>query len=80
MANVEVYTSPGCAYCTMVKRLFDNKGVTYQEYDVYAQPEHLSELRRRTQGRTFPQVFIDGVSVGGYEDILKLDQQQRLSV
>jgi glutaredoxin 3 len=80
MAKVEIYGRPGCAYCSMVKRLFDSKQVAYRYYDVYAEPNRMQELRCRTNGRSFPQVFIDEISMGGFEEILTLDRQQRLPV
>jgi glutaredoxin 3 len=80
MEKIEIYGRPGCAYCSMVKRLFDSKQVAYRYYDVYVEPSRMQELRCRTNGRTFPQVFINEISMGGFEEILTLDRQQRLPI
>ncbi|MBB1441263.1 glutaredoxin [Shewanella sp. SG41-4] len=80
MTRVEIYGRPGCAYCSMVRRLFDSKQVAYRYYDVYAEPNRMQELRCRTKARNFPQVFIDEISMGGLEEILTLNKQQRLPI
>jgi len=77
---IEIYTRPGCGYCTHAKKLLTSKGVKFQEYDVYQNPERASEMRRRTNGRTYPQVFINDEAMGGFDDLLKLEQKGRLQV
>ena len=72
MQKVEIYTRPGCGYCKHAKTLLRLKGITFFEYDVYHQRTRLSEMHSRTTGRTFPQIFIDDRSVGGFEDLLNL--------
>lgn len=78
MKQIEIYTQPGCGYCTHAKRLLDSKGLEYREFDVYSQPEKMQELRSRTYGRTFPQIFINNQAIGGFEDLLKLEKLSRL--
>ena len=79
MTKVEIYTRPGCGYCSHTKQLLSSKNMAFTEYDVYQKPEHLNTMRSRTNGRTYPQVFINEVSIGGFEELLKLEQQNRLS-
>lgn len=79
MAHVEIYTSPFCPYCARAKRLLDGKGVSYEEIDVYQHPNRRDEMVERAGGRTtVPQVFIDGQSLGGCDDIHALDHQGKL--
>jgi glutaredoxin 3 len=78
MANIEIYTRPGCGYCTHAKRLLTSKGLAFAEYDAYKNPERASEMRSRTSGRTYPQVFINNVALGGFDDLLRMEQQNRL--
>ena len=72
--NIEIYTRPGCGYCTNAKRLLDSKNLSYAEYDVYALPKHLAALQKRTDGRTYPQVFIENKSIGGFSELLAHDK------
>ncbi|NRB36938.1 MAG: glutaredoxin [Pseudomonadales bacterium] len=78
MAKIEIYTRPGCGYCTHVKRLLSSNALVFIEHDVYLQPDRVKEMRRRTDKRNYPQVFIDDCSIGGFEELLQLEQQQQL--
>ena len=78
MADVRIYTTPSCGYCTGVKQLLASKGVKYAEVDVsgdYAKRRWLAEVSGQ---RTVPQVFIDGQAYGGFTDLVKLDRQGQL--
>ena len=74
MAKIEIYTRPGCGYCTHAKRLLSNKGLDYVEYDVYENPKYIQELQQRTTGRAYPQIFIEELSVGGFTELLENKQ------
>lgn len=77
--QLEIYTSPICGYCHAAKRLLDAKGVAYVEHDVFAVPGARAEMLARAEGRTtVPQIFIDGVGIGGCDDLHALDRAGRL--
>ena len=77
-ARVEIYTTEFCGYCTRAKALLASKGVTFEEYKAGGNAEKKREMIQRSGGYTFPQVFINGRSVGGSDDIHDLDRQGRL--
>lgn len=79
MARVEVYTRMFCGYCAGAKRLLDAKHVSYEEYDITMGGPRRAEMIQRAQGRTsVPQIFIDGVHVGGCDDLHALERDGRL--
>lgn len=79
MKRVEIYTTPICGYCTAAKRLLSQKGVSFTEIDVMRDPSRRAEMTKRSQGgRTVPQIFIDGASVGGCDDLYALERAGRL--
>lgn len=78
MARVEIYTTGYCPYCSRAKALLTHKGARFQEIDVTGDPEARRALEERTGRHTVPQIFINGESVGGYDDIARLDRQGRL--
>lgn len=57
------------------RRLLDEKGIAYEYLGIGS---YLSEWKRRlalkmwTGWSTFPMIFVDGVLIGGFEDLLKL--------
>lgn len=79
MKPVEIYTSPLCPYCTAAKRLLKQKGVSFSEVDVRANPGRKAEMIQRANGgRTVPQIFIGDVHVGGCDDLYELDHNGKL--
>lgn len=78
MARVELYTKPLCPFCDRAKHLLREKGQEYSETDVEAQPEKRDEMIRRAGRTTLPQIFIDGVHVGGFDDLAALERSGRL--
>lgn len=79
MKNIEIYTRPGCGYCAHAKTLLSNEGLDYIEHDIFLVPEKLAEMQTRTANRTFPQIFVDDESIGGFEELLTLKKQKKLS-
>jgi glutaredoxin 3 len=79
MQTVEIYTSPLCGYCHAAKRLLTQKGVSFSEIDVLAQPDRKPEMVQRANGgRTVPQIFIGTTHVGGCDDLYALDNAGKL--
>ena len=79
MARVEIYTKIFCGYCVAAKRLLTSKGVDFEEYDITLGGPKRAEMLQRANGRTsVPQIFIDGVHIGGSDDIHALDHDGKL--
>jgi len=73
MAQVVIYTTNYCPYCTGAKALLRSKNVNFEEIDVTDNPDKRAEMERLSQRWTVPQIFIDGQSIGGYDDARSLD-------
>lgn len=78
MADVTIYTTSYCSYCRAATALLTKKKVAFTEIDVTSDDAARADLAVRTGRRTVPQVFIDGRSVGGYDDLAALDRAGRL--
>lgn len=79
MQRVEIYTTPTCPYCHRAKALLAEKGVSYEETDVSADPAIRSAMTDRAGGkRSVPQIFIGETHVGGCDDLYALDQAGKL--
>lgn len=78
-AKVEIYSSPFCGYCARAKSLLSRKGVEYVDYDVLADSSLRDRMVERAGGAyTVPQIFIDGVHVGGSDELHALDRAGKL--
>jgi glutaredoxin 3 len=79
MAKVEMYTTMWCGYCARARGLLNKKGIAFEEIDVEADGAKRDEMIQRAGGRTsVPQIFIDGVHVGGSDELAALDRAGKL--
>lgn len=74
-AAVSIFTKPGCPYCAAAKRMLKESGMAYEEI-VTGRDAGLRSLRAITGRDTVPQVFIEGVHIGGSEDLREYLQKQ----
>ena len=76
---IEIYTRPGCGYCTAAKSLLTRKKVRFTEHDAGKDPTIRQQMYDRVgPGSTFPQIFIGNAHVGGCDDLYALDREGRL--
>jgi glutaredoxin 3 len=77
--QIDIYTKFGCPYCTRAKRLLDQKGVTYREFDItLGGPKREEMLARAPHATTVPQIFIGEIHVGGSDDLAALEAAGKL--
>ena len=79
MARVEVYTTASCSYCMQAKRLLAARAIPFEEFDVGADEALRADVMQRSGRRTVPQVFIDGRSICGFEELAALDASGELA-
>src|SRR4051812_20504893 len=73
MANVEIYTKEWCPYCAKAKALLKSKSLSYREINITVDETLQQEMVTRSGRRTVPQIFLDGESLGGYDDLANLN-------
>ncbi|MCW8085211.1 glutaredoxin 3 [Sabulicella glaciei] len=79
MAEVEIYTTAWCPYCERAKALLSRKGVSFTEHDApHGSPERRDAIQRSGGRTTVPQIFINGESIGGSDDLAALDRAGKL--
>ena len=77
---IKIYSTSWCGPCKNVKRLLDERGLPYDEIDIEEIGWSRDDLYDLTGGRTVPQIVINEKPVGGYDDLLKLDREGKLTV
>ena len=78
-AAIEIYTRPGCGYCSAAKSLLTRKKAAFTELDVAIDPTLREQMWDRAgAGSTFPQIFIDQTHVGGCDELYALDREGKL--
>lgn len=70
---VEIYTTPGCAYCKTAKEYFKKNNISFTEYNVAKDAAKRQELLDRTHQYGVPVIVINGKIVLGF-DRAKINQ------
>lgn len=74
MANILMYATSVCPYCINAERLLTAKGVKeINKIRVDLHPELRLEMMQKTGRRTVPQIYIDELHIGGFDDLRALD-------
>jgi len=80
MADIEIYSTAMCPYCVAAKNLLQARGLTWRERRIDADADARREMLARAPGaRTVPQIFINGVHVGGFDQLAAADRSGKLS-
>jgi thioredoxin reductase (NADPH) len=78
MPSIVMYTTPGCPYCELAKRLLAEKGQTWTEIDIEAEPGRRAEMTERAGRTSVPQIWIGDRHVGGFDDLADLERRGEL--
>ncbi|CAD8200661.1 unnamed protein product [Paramecium octaurelia] len=78
---VVIYGGDYCPYCHKLKRFLETKNIPYEYRDITKEKEHekqVNEFVVKLKWSTIPMVFIKQKFVGGYTDVVNLDQKGEL--
>lgn len=78
MKSITVYTTDRCSKCVGAKILLDRREISYQEVNLAKDPDGRAKLSELTGMFTFPQIVIDGQTLGGFDELLAADRAGRL--
>ena len=80
MADIEIYSTAVCPYCIAAKNLLKARGLDWRELRIDTDPAARAMMQERAPGaRTVPQIFINGVHVGGFDQLTAADRSGRLN-
>jgi len=72
-----IYCSDACPFCQRAYQLLERKGIPFKKYYVKNQSDW-DEVMEKTGRTTVPQVFINGIHVGGFDDLSAAEQSGKL--
>jgi glutaredoxin 3 len=78
MKPVTVYTTDFCPFCTSAKTLLAKRKIEYDEINLARDPDGRTRLAEQTGMITFPQIVIDGETLGGFQELLAADRAGKL--
>lgn len=80
MSNIIVYSKTNCPYCVKAKQLLTIKGKEFTEVVIGVDMLREDFMATFPDVRTVPFIVIDGVKIGGYDNLVEwFDNPQLLA-
>ncbi|XP_071763354.1 uncharacterized protein LOC139918001 [Centroberyx gerrardi] len=76
LGRVTVYSIQGCPHCVQAKATLGRLGVLVCDVDVGRHPELRARVKELTGRSTVPQIFFNGIHIGGNDDLQKLAPEE----
>ncbi len=70
--NIKIYTTDDCGYCKKAKILLNLYNIDYEELVIKNEKERNNMANLSAGKRTVPQIFINDLNIGGYDEIYSL--------
>ena len=75
---IKIYSTNWWGSCIAAKKLLDDKGLSYEEINIEEIGISREDLIKLTGGYTVPQIIINDKAIGGYNQLLILNQKGKL--
>ena len=75
---IKIYSTSWWGPCKAAKQLLDDKGLSYEEINIEEAGISRDDLVKLTGGYTVPQIIINDEVIGGFDQLLILNQEGRL--
>jgi glutaredoxin 3 len=76
---VVLFSTDACSFCINAKSLLTKRGVLFEEVNLAEQPELQAELVDVTGLTSFPQIIVDGETLGGLNELRAADRNGSLA-
>jgi glutaredoxin 3 len=76
--EIKLYSTEYCGYCRAAAALLKERGLPFTEIDCSDDPATRQKLVDETGRRTVPQIYLDGVPIGGFDELRGLDRSGEL--
>lgn len=77
-AKVVIYTKDPCPYCDRAIRFFNNRDIKFEEIDLTGNQAEMDRMKKETGWSTMPIIMINGQLIGGYMDLVELENTNQL--
>ena len=75
---IEVYSKDGCSNCVKAKQLLNTHGKDFMEYKLNEDFTREILLSKFPEAKTFPVIVVDGMNIGGYDQLFHYITEERL--
>lgn len=66
---IQIWGKPQCPHCDAAKRLLETRNIKYEYLQLGIDFEREQVLSEFPEARTFPQIVVNGVKIGGYDKL-----------
>jgi glutaredoxin 3 len=77
--DIRLYSTTYCGYCVAAKNLLLQRELPFSEIDCTNDPATRARLVEDTGRRTVPQIYLDNVPIGGFDELRRLDRSGELA-
>lgn len=78
-SHVVLFSTDSCTYCGHAKSLLSKRGVAFEEVNLSDHPELQADLGELTGLDSFPQILIDGETLGGLNELRAAEKDGTLA-
>ena len=75
---IKIYSTSWWGPCIAAKKLLNDNGLSYEEINIEDAGLNREDLQKLTGGYTVPQIVINDKSIGGFDQLLILNQEGKL--
>ena len=75
---IKIYSANWWGSCIAAKKLLDDKGLSYETINIDEENISREKLMEVTGGYTIPQIIINDKPIGGFDELLILNQKNEL--
>ena len=76
--KIIIYGTTWCPSCVSAKRFFDEMNLHYDEINIEKENISREKLAEITGGHTVPQIMINNQCIGGFSELVSLNQSGKL--
>lgn len=74
MSTITMYSTRFCPFCVQAENLLQRKGLAVNKILVDQNQDDFVSMVERTARRSVPQIFVGNRHVGGFTDLVALEQ------
>ena len=75
---IKIYTTSWWGPCIAAKKMLDGMDMSYENIDIEEQGLSREDLVKITGGHTVPQIIINDKAIGGFNELLQLNNSGKL--
>ena len=75
---IKIYTTSWWGPCIAAKKMLEGMDMSYENIDIEEQGLSRDDLEKITGGHTVPQIIINNKAIGGFNELLQLNNSGKL--